>query len=86
MLGTETRCRPVAQMRTDGIIIMMGLRSGRTIGWIQMIDGWILQLGMMPALPFMIGWIELLLLGMLGTETWCRPVAQMRTNRIIIMM
>ena len=42
-------------MRTDGIIIMMGLQSGRTIGWIQMIDGWILRLGMMPALPFMIG-------------------------------
>ena len=54
-------------MRTNGIIIMMGLWSGGTIGWIQMIDGWVLQLGMMPALPFMIGWIVLLLLVMLGT-------------------
>ena len=61
-------------MRTDRIIIMMRLQSGRTIGWILRIDGWIMQLGMMPALPLMIGWIELLLLGMLGTEIWWNQI------------
>ena len=75
MLGVDIWLGPVAEMGINRILILMGVGSGRAVRWIRMHSGGICQMGMMPALQFMIGWIELQLLGMLGVDIWLGPVA-----------
>ena len=75
MLRVQFWLRPVAEMRTNSILILMGVGSGRAVQWIQMLSRGILEIGIMPDLRFMIGWIELLILGMLGVDIWLGPVA-----------
>ena len=51
-------------MRSNWIMKLMGLRSGMGVGWIRMLGGGVMQLGMIPALQLIWGWVELMMMGM----------------------
>ena len=62
-------------MGTDWILIIMGVGSETAVRWNRMLSGRIRMLGIMLAMNFMIGWIELLLLGTLDVDIQFGPVA-----------